>query len=53
LIFFFKTNACDEDKKNASISIKLEKFHENPRIKDNKKQFSNILRVIYNEFEKI
>jgi len=51
--FLFKKNACDEDEKNASILIKIEKFHDNLRIKKNEKQFSKVFRVIYNEFKKI
>jgi len=52
-ILFFNKNVCDEDEKNTFILIKHEKFHENPRIKDNEKRLSNILKVIYNEFKKI
>jgi len=29
---FFKKNVCDEDEKNASMSSKLEKLHNNPKI---------------------
>jgi len=37
-------------KNNLFTSIKFEKFHENPRIKNNKKQLSKVHRVTYNEF---
>ena len=43
--------ACDEDEKNASTSSKFEKLHENPNIEENEKQFSNVSKVIYNEFK--
>jgi len=48
---FFKRNARDEDKKNASTSSKLEKLHNNPKIEENEKQLSKVSRVTYNEFE--
>jgi len=48
IIDFFKKKTCD-----ACTSIKLEKHHENPKIKDYEKQLSKTLKVTYNEFEKI
>jgi len=37
----------------SCTSIKLENFHENPKIKEYEKQLSKTLRVAYNEFKKI
>ena len=34
---FFKRKTCDEDENNVSRSTKLEKLHENPRMKKMKK----------------
>jgi len=49
--YFFKRNACDENEKNASMSSKLEKLHDNSKIEENKKQLSKSPKVTYNEFE--
>jgi len=49
--YFFKRNACDEDEKNAFMSSKIEKLHENPKIEENGKQLSKVPKVAYNEFE--
>jgi len=35
---FFKRNVYDEDEKNAFMSSKLEKHHDNPKIEENEKQ---------------
>jgi len=51
LIFFFKWKAYDEDEKSASMSYKLEKLYENPKIEENKNQLSKVPKLIYNEFE--
>ena len=48
--FFFKQKACDEDEKSTSMSYKLEKLDENPKIEENEKQLYKVLKVIYNEF---
>jgi len=48
---FFKRKACDEGEKNVSMSSKIDKLHENPKIKENEKQLSKVLKITYNEFE--
>jgi len=48
---FFKRKTCDEDEKNASMSSKIEKLHDNSNIEENEKQLSKIPKVTYNEFE--
>jgi len=35
--YFFKKKVCNEDEKNLFMSIKLDKFHGNPRIEENEK----------------
>jgi len=42
---------CDEDEKNTSTSSKIEKLHENPKMKKMEKQLSVVPKVTYNEFE--
>jgi len=37
IYFFFKWKACDEDEKSTSMSYKLEKLYENPKIEENEK----------------
>jgi len=34
-ILFVRGKVCDEDEKDTSTSTKLEKIHENPKIKEN------------------
>jgi len=48
---FFKRKTCDEDEKNASMSSKIEKLHDNTNIEENEKQLSKVPKVTYNEFK--
>ena len=50
MIFFFKWKACDENEKSTSVSYKLEKLYENPKIEENEKQLSKVPKVVYNKF---
>jgi len=49
-LFFQEENLWWKWKK-ISISTKLVKLHENPRIEENEKQLYKAPRVTYNEFE--
>jgi len=50
---FFKWEACDKIKKNASVSYKFEKLHENPKIEENEKQLPKVPKIIYKKFENL
>jgi len=43
--FFFMKKTCDEDENNASTSIKLERFHDNQKLKIIKNNFLKFLEL--------